>query len=72
MDEYQEPLEQRAPLLPTGVPNGLDEAPRSTRSSRQTRQVSSEEATKTRHQCFPMASALRMRYSLKPNCPLLS
>jgi hypothetical protein len=39
MDEHQEPLEQRAPLLPTGVPHGVDEAPRSTRSTRQTCQV---------------------------------
>jgi hypothetical protein len=39
MDEHQEPLEQRAPLLPTSVPHGVDEAPRSTRFSRQTCQV---------------------------------
>src|SRR4051794_16736299 len=39
MDEQQELLKQRTPLVPTGVPNGLDEAPRSLRSSRQTRQV---------------------------------
>ena len=39
MDEHQQLLQQRTPLLPTGVPNGVDEAPRSIRSSRQTRQV---------------------------------
>jgi hypothetical protein len=39
MDEQQELLKQRTPLVPTGVPNGVDEAPRSLRSSRQTRQV---------------------------------
>ena len=32
----------------------------------------SEEATKTRHQCLPMASARSMRDMLKPNAPLLS
>src|SRR5919108_2726491 len=39
MDEQQELLQQRPPLLPTGVPNGLDEAPRLIRYGRQTRQV---------------------------------
>ena len=39
MDEHQEPLKQRTPLLPTGVPKGLDEALRSIRYGRQTRQV---------------------------------
>jgi hypothetical protein len=39
MDEDQQLLQQRTPLLPTGVPNGSDEGPRSTRSRRQTRQV---------------------------------
>ena len=39
MDEHQEPLKQRTPLLPTGVPNGVDEALRSIRYGRQTRQV---------------------------------
>ena len=39
MDEHQELLKQRTPLLPTGVPNGLDEALRSIRYGRQTRQV---------------------------------
>src|SRR5437870_4075665 len=39
MDEQQEPLEQHTPLLPTGVPHGVDEARRSIRSGRQTRQV---------------------------------
>src|SRR5882724_4985244 len=39
MDEHQEPLKQRTPLLPTGVPNGLDEAPCSIRYGRQTGQV---------------------------------
>ena len=39
MDEQQKPLKQRAPLLPTGVPNSLDEALRSIRYGRQTRQV---------------------------------
>ena len=29
MDEEQQPLQQCPPLLPTGVPNGLDEASRS-------------------------------------------
>src|SRR6266702_123726 len=32
----------------------------------------SEYATNTRHQCFPMASALRMRYSFRPRCVLPS
>src|SRR5215813_1628846 len=39
MDEHQQSLHQRTPLLPTGIPNGLDEAFRSTRYRRQTRQV---------------------------------
>src|SRR5262245_62440101 len=39
MDEDQQFLQQRAPLFPTGVPNGLDEALRSIRSRRQTGQV---------------------------------
>src|SRR5919106_1680296 len=39
MDEHQEPLKQRTPLLPTGVPNGVDEAPCSIRYGRQTGQV---------------------------------
>ena len=39
MDEDQQLLEQRAPLLPTGVPNRLDEAFRSIWYGRQTRQV---------------------------------
>ena len=39
MDEPPESLKQCTPLLPTGVPNGLDAAPRSTRYRRQTRQV---------------------------------
>ena len=39
MDKQQELLKERTPLVPTGVPNGLDEAPRALRSSRQTRQV---------------------------------
>jgi hypothetical protein len=39
MNEHQQLLEHRAPLLPTGVPNGLDEAFRSIRYGRQTRQV---------------------------------
>jgi hypothetical protein len=39
MDEDQQLLQQCTPLLPTGVPNGSHEAPRSTRSRRQTRQV---------------------------------
>lgn len=39
MDEDQQFLQQRAPLLPTGVPHGLDEALRSIRYRRQTGQV---------------------------------
>jgi hypothetical protein len=39
MDEHQQLLKQRAPLLPTGIPNGLDEVFGSIRSGRQTRQV---------------------------------
>jgi hypothetical protein len=39
MEAHQELLEQRAPLLATGIPNGLDEALRSIRYRRQTRQV---------------------------------
>ena len=39
MDEHQEVLKQRATLLPTGVPDGLDEAPRSIGYGRQARQV---------------------------------
>jgi hypothetical protein len=39
MDEYQQLLKQRAPLLPTGIPNGLDEVFGSIRYGRQTRQV---------------------------------
>ena len=39
MNEHQQPLQQRAPLLPTGVPNGVDEAFRAIGYGRQTRQV---------------------------------
>jgi hypothetical protein len=39
MCEDQQLLQQCAPLLPTGVPNGLHEALRSIRYGRQTRQV---------------------------------
>jgi hypothetical protein len=39
MDEPQELLQHRTPLLPTGVPNGLDEVFCSIRYSRQTCQV---------------------------------
>jgi hypothetical protein len=39
MDEQQELLQHGTALLPIGVPNGLDEAPRSLRYGRQTRQV---------------------------------
>ena len=39
MDEHQQCLEQCAPLLPTGAPYGLDEAPRSIRYGREARQV---------------------------------
>lgn len=40
MDELQEALQPGVSLLPTGVPHGLDEAPRGIRSGRQTGQVS--------------------------------
>ncbi len=39
MNEHQQLLQQRAPLLPTGVPNGVDEALRSIGYGRQARQV---------------------------------
>ena len=39
MNEHQEPLQQRTPLLPPGVPHGVDEAPCSIRYGRQTGQV---------------------------------
>jgi hypothetical protein len=39
MDKDQQLLQQCTPLLPTGVPNGMDEASRSIRSGRQARQV---------------------------------
>lgn len=39
MDAHQQLLQPHALPLPTGVPPGVDEAPRSTRSGRQTRQV---------------------------------
>jgi hypothetical protein len=39
VDELQQVLNQRAPLLPTGVPNGLAEALRSAGYSSQTRQM---------------------------------
>jgi hypothetical protein len=39
MDKYQEPLQQRTPLVPTGIPHGVDEALRSIRYGRQTRQM---------------------------------
>jgi hypothetical protein len=62
MDEHQEPLEQRAPLLPTGVPHGVDEAPRSTRSTRQTGQVqkriSHEDQTPVRPNGFGTVHAI--------------
>ena len=39
MHQQQELLDERTALLPTGVPNGVDEALRSIRYGRQTRQV---------------------------------
>ena len=39
MDERQEVLDECTPLLPTGVPNGVDEALRSIGSGRPTGQV---------------------------------
>src|SRR6266487_3113766 len=39
MDEHQQLLQQRTGLFSTGVPNGVDEALRPTRCSRQTRQM---------------------------------
>jgi hypothetical protein len=39
MHEPQELLQQRTPLVPTGVPDGVDEALRSIRYGRQTRQL---------------------------------
>ena len=39
MDEHEEPLKHRTPLLPTRLPHGVDEAPPAIRPVRQTRQV---------------------------------
>jgi hypothetical protein len=72
MDKQQEPLKQAPLLWPTGVPNGVDEALRSIRSGRQARQVQQRIGHEDQTPMFPMASVLRMRYALKPRCPLLS
>ena len=53
MDEQQELLQQRTPLLPTGVPNGLDEAFRSIRYGRQTRQVQQRVGHEDQTPMFP-------------------
>jgi len=53
MDEHQELLQQCTPLLPTGVPNGLDETLRPIRSSRQTRQVQQRRGHEDQTPMFP-------------------
>jgi hypothetical protein len=53
MDEHQQSLKQRAPLLPTGVPNGLDEALRSIRYGRQARQVQQRRGHEDQTPMFP-------------------
>lgn len=55
MDEGQSPLSQCAFLLSASVSHGLDEALRSTRSSRQARQVQQRIAHKDQGSMFPNA-----------------
>ena len=55
MDEGQSPLSQCAFLLSASVSHGLDEALRSTRSSRQARQVQQRIACKDQGSMFPNA-----------------
>ena len=66
MDEHHEPLQHRPPLVPTGVPHGLDAALRSLGAGRQTGQGPQRGGYADQ---TPMASALRMRYALQPTCP---
>jgi len=53
MHEHQEVLDERTPLLPTGVPNGLDEALRSIRYGRQTGQVQQRIGDEDQTPMFP-------------------
>jgi hypothetical protein len=69
MDERYEVLDECTPLLPTGVPKGSDEALRSIGYGRQTGQVQQRIGDEDQRPMVPMASALRMRYALKPTGP---
>src|SRR5215831_6075775 len=53
MDEQQELLQQRTPLLPTGIPNGLNEALRSIWYGWQTRQVQQRVGHEDQTPMFP-------------------
>ena len=53
MHEQQELLQQRTPLVPTGVPDGLDEALRSIRYGRQTRQMQQRIGREDQTPMFP-------------------
>src|SRR6266850_5254273 len=53
MDEHQQVLKQRTPLLPTSVPNGLNEALRSIWYGRQTRQVQQRIGDEDQTPMFP-------------------
>ena len=72
MDEPQEPLTPRTPLLPTGVPHGVAEALRSIRSGRQTRQMPQHIGHDDQTRMVPMAGVRRRRYALQPRCPVRS
>ena len=53
MHEQQELLQQRTPLVPTGVPDGVDEALRSIRYGRQTRQMQQRIGREDQTPMFP-------------------
>jgi hypothetical protein len=53
MDAHQPRLQPCAPRMPTGVPNGVDEARRSIRSRRQTPQVPQRRGDEDQTPMFP-------------------
>jgi hypothetical protein len=65
----QSPLSQCAFLLSASLSHGLDEAPRSTRSSRQARQVQQRIAFKDQGAMFPNAYASPYAISIETQRP---
>jgi hypothetical protein len=70
MDEHQQLLEQCTALLPTGVPNGLDEALRSIRYGRQTRQVQQRVGHEDQTPMFPNGFGTPHAILVKAQLPL--